>query len=280
MGFWGPLLGGIASGVLGAFSSKKQQEANVDFQKEFAQQGVRWKVEDAQRAGVHPLFALGAQTTPFTPNPVVPTDYGVGEAISRAVPSRTTEELELLRAQIEATRAQTANDFSQASYWAALDAKTRSEAAPASPWPELSVDQDDYKRFGDERQVFNPYSSAIVRRLDPQTLFGPEVGSALEARGGLANEKAQPGWSKFDFGDGPIVLPYTPPGQGLMESLEGLDVKYLPAVIAENVRRYGRAGGVRMKKLYTDFGGGGRGGQLDRKTKIGPSVRPYSGGAR
>jgi len=36
-------------------------------QKEFAQYGLRWKAEDARRAGLHPLAALGSQTQSFSP---------------------------------------------------------------------------------------------------------------------------------------------------------------------------------------------------------------------
>lgn len=40
---------------------------NIALQKEFAQNSLRWKVEDAQKAGIHPLYALGAQGTSFSP---------------------------------------------------------------------------------------------------------------------------------------------------------------------------------------------------------------------
>lgn len=33
---------------------------NANLQREFAQQGLKWRMEDAQRAGIHPLFAIGA----------------------------------------------------------------------------------------------------------------------------------------------------------------------------------------------------------------------------
>lgn len=42
-------------------------QKNIDLQKEFAQSGIRWKVEDAKAAGVHPLYALGANTIGFNP---------------------------------------------------------------------------------------------------------------------------------------------------------------------------------------------------------------------
>lgn len=37
-------------------------------QKEFAQQGIQWRADDARRAGIHPLAAMGAQTMSFSSN--------------------------------------------------------------------------------------------------------------------------------------------------------------------------------------------------------------------
>lgn len=68
-------LGSIASGVIGANASEKNNERLIAdkeedrrLQKEFAQHGVRWKVEDAAAAGVHPLYALGANTVSYAPS--------------------------------------------------------------------------------------------------------------------------------------------------------------------------------------------------------------------
>lgn len=70
-----------------------QNAENVAHQKEFAQMGIQWRVEDAKKAGIHPLYALGAQTTGFTPSSHVfqesnsaPDISGpMGQDISRAV---------------------------------------------------------------------------------------------------------------------------------------------------------------------------------------------------
>ena len=40
---------------------------NYNMQKQFSQEGIRWKVEDAKRSGIHPLYALGAQTNAASP---------------------------------------------------------------------------------------------------------------------------------------------------------------------------------------------------------------------
>lgn len=81
-------LAALATSFFGARNaareSKKAAEAAVDHQREFAQHGVRWRVEDAKAAGVHPLFALGAQTPSFSPvQQSFDTGSGVADHLSR-----------------------------------------------------------------------------------------------------------------------------------------------------------------------------------------------------
>jgi len=64
------LLGGLM-GKQSADSARDAQmqmnERNIALQKEFAQQGIQWKVADAKAAGIHPIYALGGSTASFTP---------------------------------------------------------------------------------------------------------------------------------------------------------------------------------------------------------------------
>lgn len=64
----------ILGGLFGKSSADKQAEAqqamnerNIALQREFAQNGIQWKVEDAKKAGIHPIYALGGNTASFTP---------------------------------------------------------------------------------------------------------------------------------------------------------------------------------------------------------------------
>lgn len=93
----GGSIGGGLSGMIGANeASKKQAEINamnIALQREFAQHGIRWKVEDAKAAGIHPLVALGAQTHQFSANlQAGPTAdlSGMGQDIGRAIASTGT----------------------------------------------------------------------------------------------------------------------------------------------------------------------------------------------
>lgn len=134
-------IGSIAGGIMGANQSAANNQTqleianrNIELQREFAQQGIRWRVMDAQSAGLHPLAAIGAQGASFTPVSATFTQpdnswmgnagkaFGqAGQDISRAIKATQTAdermdsvartlqlnrmglENELLRAQIDKT---------------------------------------------------------------------------------------------------------------------------------------------------------------------------------
>ena len=50
-----------------ARKEEKQMQREIERQYEFAQTSVQWKAEDARKAGLHPLFALGAPTQAPSP---------------------------------------------------------------------------------------------------------------------------------------------------------------------------------------------------------------------
>lgn len=86
-------LNGIANSLWGN-PEDKNAERNIALQREFAQNGIRWKVADAKAAGIHPLYALGANTQSFSP---VSFDSGasnaaaMGQDISRVVQAMYTK---------------------------------------------------------------------------------------------------------------------------------------------------------------------------------------------
>lgn len=80
---------------INAHNNRQFQEAegarNYERQKEFAKMGIQWKVEDARRAGINPLVALGAPTSSYAPNSV--GEYSpMGQSTVRASFSTRTEQ--------------------------------------------------------------------------------------------------------------------------------------------------------------------------------------------
>lgn len=55
-------------------SAEEQGNINYERQKEFAQNSIQWRVNDAKAAGLHPLFALSGGGASFSPNPISVSD--------------------------------------------------------------------------------------------------------------------------------------------------------------------------------------------------------------
>lgn len=116
---WPAVIGAAAAiggGLLSNRANKQIASQNVAMQREFAQQGVRWKVEDAKAAGIHPLYALGASTAQFQPIAVQdsmgPALANAGQDISRAMYAtqtaqerRDAEATAFMQAQVAASDA-------------------------------------------------------------------------------------------------------------------------------------------------------------------------------
>lgn len=111
----------ILGGVISDRATNRQNAQNVAYQKEFAQKGVQWKVEDAKNAGLHPLYALGANTTSFSPIPV--TGSATGDAIARGASNIAKSmsqakmnklQTDLVEAQIQESRSRSIAALAQA----------------------------------------------------------------------------------------------------------------------------------------------------------------------
>lgn len=113
---FGDILGGIGSMISGFFGQRQAQQ-NVNLQKEFAQTGIRMRVNDAKKAGIHPLYALGAQTSSFSPVSVGGDSFGnAGQQFGRAIDATSSHSQRqgalgerLVTAQLARTEAEIAN---------------------------------------------------------------------------------------------------------------------------------------------------------------------------
>lgn len=158
MAFWDSIFDAGAKLVGGYMSSQQQKDAQkaqlalaqneYEHQKEFAQNGISWKVRDALAAGIHPLAALGASTQSYSTQAFnMPTESAMGKAlaesgqsIGRAVnatmtsPQRNSaaakaeEALTLERGQLE-------NDLLRTKIASATAQLTQAGGNPAMPSP-------------------------------------------------------------------------------------------------------------------------------------------------
>lgn len=112
-----PVVGNLIDTWVGGDSANKDRQVqqqtaqmNVAKQEEFAKYGLRWKVADAKAAGIHPLAALGAPTSSFSPVSVGTTEnrtnFGqMGQNLTRAInATRTKEEQDVAKIQLATAR--------------------------------------------------------------------------------------------------------------------------------------------------------------------------------
>lgn len=104
--FAGSLVGAGSSligGAMNASNSKSIAREQMAMQREFAQNGIQWRVEDAKKAGLHPLYAIGASGASYTPvsqdssamgNAVADAGAYLGKAIDGSTDKETRRQLE------------------------------------------------------------------------------------------------------------------------------------------------------------------------------------------
>lgn len=116
----GALIGAGASligGIMGNRAQDKANQRNEALQREFAKNSIQWKAEDARKAGIHPVYAMGAPTYSPSPSHVGETSLSgavasMGQDIGRSIDAtrtapqkadaftRTAQALELERASL------------------------------------------------------------------------------------------------------------------------------------------------------------------------------------
>lgn len=109
---FGSAISAVSNWLTGSSNRDSQEriaQQNIAMQKEFAQSGIQWKVQDAIKAGLHPLAALGAQTSSFSPVSVGSTDFGtmgqdLGRALKAAMSSEDRAEKEAAELDLETKR--------------------------------------------------------------------------------------------------------------------------------------------------------------------------------
>lgn len=268
----GKALGGLGGAIIGGVSSliggkqqadaardnteasiafqREQAESNNALQREFAQNGIRWKVEDAEAAGLHPLYALGGSSASFTPSAAsVNFDDGgghlgraladAGQNVGRAVTAQQTPEQreaaqlqrQLLASQIGETDARRG----------LLEAQTRLATAPGTPSPTIQGAYGDGAgaivgpAHGSSDNRGSPVSQHPLFKdavkLEPDTLTSRDVTFDGQTAG-----RDHPGFRQFSFPGGFNMLLPAQSGGGMPEDI---DASMIPFIVGANLERYG-----------------------------------------
>lgn len=232
-----PYVGAAISAASAMKGAKRSNEFNTaqssqeyERQKEFAQMGIRWKVEDAKAAGLHPLFALGAQTASYSPvsvqDSVGPAMAQAGQEYGRAVAATATfQERELARLALrQAQNSVTQGDLTNEQL--RLQNRQLENDLLLAPvtMPQFEAPQID---FGG--------GEVDAAKRQTATQYQTVPGDTSLALG------ATPMWREFSIGNGrSMVLPGGMSGDAaeVLESL-GESPSIMLATLEENRRRFG-----------------------------------------
>lgn len=212
--------------------NREQLKQNLQFQREFAQQGVQWRVEDANRSGIHPLAALGAQTASFTPQAVgispLPLTgranflQNLGQDIGRAIRSTQTAEERRLDEQRALARQEELDRINKERHRADLVHMNLENELLASQIKRLQVQNNPSipgKAGPGIRLGVQPAGKPVapdVIRVNPS----PVTSHSSDTPGLEAGQT--PGFKKYRLGGPSSGFTMELPGQQMSESLESV----------------------------------------------------------
>lgn len=195
-------VGSLAGAGLSAWSANQINSDNLAFQREVAQNGVRWKVNDMRAAGLNPLLSTGINaTSPAGGSSVMPDFSGVGASardIGRMIAEKTAERADeevtnlkkqgaLLDSQLQRSDAETLRTLTEQGLMASNTSKAVAEN----------------KAFVDALRNMSPRDRRfyILRKfapLDAQSGKGvTEVKNVLDKYGEKAGSKLGEWWFNF-----------------------------------------------------------------------------------
>lgn len=216
-----------AAGLLGAMTGQTEAKKNRQLQERMATEGIQMRVKDAEKAGVHPLYALGAQTPTFTP-----VSSGAGEILAQTGQNvgRAIRDSQLQELQMKGMEAGIAKDQAQAVMYANEAARIRQAMNSGGSGVYKAPQDVVVGAYSDRhtRVTEHPlYEDAV--KLEPDTMVS-------RGGSGVTAGREHPAMREFEFPGGHrILLPAT--GQGGIP--EEIDAAMLPHILAANRQKYG-----------------------------------------
>lgn len=226
------ILGGLAGKFLDeAFSDDKdqrneawyQQDKNTELQREFAQNGIRWKVADAQAAGLSPLFAVAGSGALYSPNPITigggsDDQFGtrMGQSITRAIQGQSTAAEKALHvAQLRVLESQADKNQAEAFYYASSASRSVQTSGQSGSFPPVVG-----PGSGIAGLVTPKAPDAIAPRVNDQSLSATQ----------------NPFWERHQLGDG-VVIDLPRSDEGPAEAAENPTL--WPSILMRNVQEHG-----------------------------------------
>lgn len=215
--FGGPIgaaIGGAAGGYLDGKEIKEDQvgfansqfDKNYAMQKEFAQHGIRWRVKDAKAAGLHPLYAIGANPSQATPITVGTPDFSGGGSDGPDL-SKFFQESGQQNSRSALTDEQ---KLEQQLRIAELSSRVKKDDAIAAYYDSLAGTERQKQAWGSVPSTPGASTGAVQFKPDEVVSADPQNPSLVAGK--------HPAMTRYNIGGGNIELPYS--SEGPAESLE------------------------------------------------------------
>lgn len=254
----------VVGGLLGVDLGRSDREdranaqfdANQAMQREFAQMGVRWRVEDAKAAGLHPLAALGVQPAQSQPMQVMSEGPARGSTLGE-----TAQALALIRGAGAAAE----KDTAMAAYYRALEKRILDAAKGQAPFPTMGSPGQLPGNLGvasaegtgafttqewETVALADGSRAHMANPLEGRVEHKPSVVSSAHPGDPSREAGEGPGWKVYRIGPGMNM--WVPGSNSMSEALESMSESkvVLGWVIAKNVEQYGASWLVKFMKQY------------------------------
>lgn len=229
----------VVGNVIGGLFQRQANRDNYQNQKEFAQHGISWKVEDAKRAGLHPLFALSGGGAGYSPS-AQPLMTGQDlAATGRAFMSKDDQAVR--DATLEEIRSRTELNNVQAA--SVASARARDEQRDALTYG-LGGSKD-FKIPGPVKGTLSKVPG-LDGQSSPKATGGPDLSkiNPMEIPSPRSDDtsrtagQAFPWFTPYQVDKGfTIDLPYSQ--EGPSDAREAISLYDWPSIIGHNVRVFG-----------------------------------------
>lgn len=186
----------IIGGAMANRSNRKQFDQNAALQREFAQQGIRWKVEDAKAAGLHPLYAIGSTGASYSPSTysdamgpaIAQAGQQIGTGIAAHSQEKTRKREASLQRQLQQNqiiigqqrlRSQIHVDTAQANYYNAMAQQISRQ--PSSGFPADSESSPVISATTGQAEIV-PQKIPSAAKDDPSQAAGPDRPAWMDVR--------------------------------------------------------------------------------------------------
>jgi len=218
---------------------REQMAREEALQREFATMGTQWKVADAKKAGLHPLFAIGGSGATYSPSVALSAGQapqktaiprgkpsileGMGQGISAGVRAmQTAEQRALTHAQLAQAAAATDLSHAQAEYYRS-EARRGMTDVSSVPWPDYSTE--------------SPRGMPLTKHFNSTKLQRVKVNATQPGRSHI-QAGTHAAFVEWNIGNGVYILaPYS--DEGLANALGETPKALWPALMEANRKRYG-----------------------------------------